>query len=194
MNLDVVEFDGYASAWCECDQQKSTINNCLYINTWAGLIAAMRECFVPEHYHRDALRDLQQCRQGSQSIDEYYRILEMTQARAETFDDKEHYERGDAARFLMLHCTLNVQVKEERGTCEQRENLFYTRGLIQNKVCSIIVDGGSCTNCASWMMVDKLGLQMLKHPCPYSLQWMTDGDGDGVKITRQVLISFSIGK
>ena len=40
----------------------------------------------------------------------------------------------------------------------QRENIFHTRCLIQNNICSLIVDAGSCANVASTRVVDKLGL------------------------------------
>ena len=60
------------------------------------------------------------------------------------------------------------------------------------KVCSIIIDGGSCTNVASTTMVEKLGLQTTKHPRPYRLQWLNDS-GE-VKVNKQVLVSFSIGR
>jgi len=35
----------------------------------------------------------------------------------------------------------------------QRENIFHTRCLIQNNICSLIVDGGSCANVASTRVV-----------------------------------------
>ncbi|KAL4383543.1 hypothetical protein GQ457_15G018020 [Hibiscus cannabinus] len=40
-------------------------------------------------------------------------------------------------------------------------------------------------------MVQKLGLETTKHPHPYKLQWLNDG-GE-LKVTKQVLIPFSIG-
>jgi hypothetical protein len=41
-------------------------------------------------------------------------------------------------------------------------------------------------------LVEKLSLPTLKHPNPYRLQWLNDcGD---IKVTKQVMISFSIGK
>ena len=40
----------------------------------------------------------------------------------------------------------------------QRENIFHTRCLIYDKLCSLIIDGGSCTNVASTRVVEKLGL------------------------------------
>ena len=41
-------------------------------------------------------------------------------------------------------------------------------------------------------MVEKLGLQTTKHPRPYRLQWLNDS-GE-VKVNKQVLVSFSIGR
>ncbi|KAA3479759.1 reverse transcriptase [Gossypium australe] len=56
----------------------------------------------------------------------------------------------------------------------------------------MIVDGGSCTNVASTLMVEKLGLPTTKHPHPYKLQWLNDG-GE-LKVTKEVLVAFSIIK
>ena len=60
------------------------------------------------------------------------------------------------------------------------------------KVCSMIVDSGSCTNVVSEEMVTKLGLKTEKHPKPYNIHWLQDGRD--VKITHRCLVSFSIGK
>ncbi|XP_043812189.1 uncharacterized protein LOC122723569, partial [Manihot esculenta] len=92
--------------------------------------------------------------------------------------------------MLVARRALNIQVKEE--SLEQRENIFHTRCLVNGKVCTLIIDGGSCTNVASVYMVEKLGLASIKHPKPYRLQWLNDcGE---VKVTRQVVIPFSIGR
>ena len=85
---------------------------------------------------------------------------------------------------------LSVQSKEDDEM--QRDNIFHTRCHIQNKVCSVIIDGGSCTNVASTSMVEKLGMQTSKHPRPYKLQLLNDS-GE-VRVNKQVLIPFSIGK
>ena len=45
----------------------------------------------------------------------------------------------------------------------QRENIFHTRCLINDKLCSLIVDGGSCANVESTRVVDKLGLPTISH-------------------------------
>ena len=50
----------------------------------------------------------------------------------------------------------------------QRENIFHTRCLIQNNICSLIVDEGSCANVASTRVVDKLGLSTISRTNPYN--------------------------
>ncbi|XP_040998254.1 uncharacterized protein LOC121244313 [Juglans microcarpa x Juglans regia] len=105
----------------------------------------------------------------------------------EDADDEQNAVVGD---LLVARRVLNVQVKEEESN--QRENLFHTRCFVNNKVCSVIIDGGSCTNVASTYLVEKLALTTLKHPQPYRLQWLNEcGE---IKVTRQVLVALSIGK
>ncbi|XP_048623767.1 uncharacterized protein LOC125592568 [Brassica napus] len=74
----------------------------------------------------------------------------------------------------------------------QRENIFHTRCSVEQKVCSLIIDGGSCTNMASKYLVDKLGLIKTPHPRPYRLKWLNDETE--LKIAEQVVVSLSIGK
>ena len=63
---------------------------------------------------------------------------------------------------------------------------------MKDEVCSVIIDGGSCTNVASTTMVNKLGLPTILHPKPYKLQWLNDS-GE-VRVTKQVLVVFQIRK
>ena len=94
-------------------------------------------------------------------------------------DDVEYPVEGES---LVARRALNAQVKEDDME-QQRKNIFHTRCHINNKVCSMIIDGGSCTNVAS---------ATLKHPKSYKLQWLNDyGE---VKVNKQVLVSFSIGR
>jgi hypothetical protein len=91
---------------------------------------------------------------------------------------------------LVTRRALSLQACEEEAV--QRENIFHTRCHVKDKVCSVIIDGGSCTNVASTSMVEQLGLTTLKHPSPYKLQWLNDS-GE-VKVTKQVKVPFRIGK
>ncbi|XP_071914031.1 uncharacterized protein [Coffea arabica] len=56
----------------------------------------------------------------------------------------------------------------------QRDNIFYTRCHVTNKVCSLVIDPGSCTNVASALMVEKLNLPTSEHPRSYKLQWLNN--------------------
>ena len=70
------------------------------------------------------------------------------------------YVVGD--KVLVIKRSLSVQTKED-DVEQQRENIFLTRCLINNKVCSMIIDSGSCTNVVSVTLVRKLGLNTIKH-------------------------------
>ena len=91
---------------------------------------------------------------------------------------------------LVSRRALTAQIAEDE-TEQQRENIFHTRCSVNGRSCSMIIDGGSCTNVASTALVARLGLSCLKHPKPYRLQWLNKcGE---VRVTKQVLLTFTIG-
>ncbi|XP_051133023.1 uncharacterized protein LOC127252761, partial [Andrographis paniculata] len=84
---------------------------------------------------------------------------------------------------------LSTLPKEVEDT-EQRENLFHGRCKIATKVCSLIIDGGSCTNVISDLAVKRLNLRMNLHPRPYKLQWLNNcGE---INVTKQVLVEIEL--
>lgn len=68
----------------------------------------------------------------------------------------------------MIRRLLENQIKKDESN--QRENIFHTRCLVKENVCSLIIDGGSCTNVASTPLVSKLESETTPHPKPYKLQ------------------------
>ena len=62
--------------------------------------------------------------------------------------DLEYLLEGEA---LGTRHVLSTQVKEH-----QHENIFHTHYHVINKVCSLIIDGGSCANVVSVLLVNKL--------------------------------------
>jgi len=104
--------------------------------------------------------------------------------------EEEYEEEPVRGRLLVARRTLSLQNKTEE--LEQRENLFYSRCMVQGKICSLIIDGGSCVNVASETMVKKLGLKTQKHPKPYRLQWLNE-EGE-MRVSTQVSIPLSIGR
>ncbi|XP_044489106.1 uncharacterized protein LOC123213696 [Mangifera indica] len=102
--------------------------------------------------------------------------------------DVEEPIHGD---MLVTRRILNIQPKDSNDE-EQREHIFHIRCHVKDKVCSMIIDSGSCINVASTLLVDKLNLETFKHPKQYKLQWLNEcGE---IRVTKQVLVAFSIGK
>ena len=84
----------------------------------------------------------------------------------ECFDfEVEEPVHGD---LLVIRRALSIQPKDD-GDAEQHEHIFHTRCHVKGKVCTLIIDSGSCTNVASSLMVEKLNLQTMKHPKLYKL-------------------------
>ena len=52
----------------------------------------------------------------------------------------------------------------------RRENIFHTNCLINNQLCFMIIDEGSCASVTSTKVMEKLGLLTISHIKPYKLQ------------------------
>jgi RNA-splicing ligase RtcB len=65
----------------------------------------MRKCFVPSHYYRGLYQKLQNLRQGSKSVDDYYKEMEVAMIKANVEEDRE----ATMARFLHK---LNREIAE----------------------------------------------------------------------------------
>jgi len=89
--------------------------------------------------------------------------------------------------LLVVRCMLGQVLKELES---QRENTFHLRCLMNNKLCSLIIDGGSYVNVANVKVMDKLGLETILHAKPYKLSWLSEEKE--IKVDKQVLINLSI--
>jgi hypothetical protein len=91
-----LEFQGYTLIWWEqllCDREEDGEDP---IITWQEMKREMRIRFVPKHYRRDLFDKLQNLRQGSFSIEEYYKEMEKAMIRANVYEDEEQ----TIARFM----------------------------------------------------------------------------------------------
>ena len=68
----------------------------------------------------------------------------------------------------MTRRVLSAQVKEDAFE-QQHGSIFHTCCHVNNKVCSLIIDGGSYANVANALLVEKRQLPTLKYPKPYKL-------------------------
>jgi len=73
----------------------------------------------------------------------------------------------------------------------QRSNIFQAECKIQEKVCKLIIDGGSFTNTISSELVHGLSLSTWRLPRPRYMQQMNQSGT--LKITHKVRAKFSIG-
>nr|GEZ15616.1 Gag-Pol polyprotein, putative [Tanacetum cinerariifolium] len=96
----------------------------------------------------------------------------------------------DEGACLVVRRTLSNT--PNRAELLQRDSIFHTRCTIAQRVCTVIIDGGSCTNVASQTLVTKLNLITEPHPSPYVIQWLNQGKG--IQVTHHTLLSLSIGK
>ncbi|KAA3480544.1 hypothetical protein EPI10_020967 [Gossypium australe] len=103
-------------------------------------------------------------------------------------ENEDEVEFAVEGEMLVVKRSLNAQNSVSEP---QRKNLFYTRSHVLGKVYNIVINGESCTNVASTLMIEKLSLPTLKHPSPYKLQRLNERVE--LKVTKQVLIPFSIG-
>ena len=75
------------------------------------------------------------------------------------------FEESIVRDVLVTRRALSAQVKEDLVE-EQRETLFHTRCHVNGKACCVIIDGGSCTNVVSTLLVKRLCLSTTPHPRP----------------------------
>ncbi|XP_021305548.1 uncharacterized protein LOC110431156 [Sorghum bicolor] len=105
------------------------------------------------------------------------------------FPDLEPSKMNRSSPYLVVRRVLSTQfVAAEQG---QRHNLFQSRCKVKGQVCRFIIDGGSCNNIVSALLVEKLGLPTRRHPHPYHMQWLNNSGT--VKVSSMVRLSFSIG-
>uniref|UniRef100_A0A2N9I342 CCHC-type domain-containing protein n=1 Tax=Fagus sylvatica TaxID=28930 RepID=A0A2N9I342_FAGSY len=95
VKLAVIEFTDYAIIWWD-QLVTNSRNNERPVETWGELKALMRRRFVPSHFYRDLYQRLQNLIQGSRSVEDYHKEMEVVMIRANVEEDRE----ATMARFL----------------------------------------------------------------------------------------------
>nr|XP_016468516.1 PREDICTED: uncharacterized protein LOC107791043 [Nicotiana tabacum] len=72
-------------------------------------------------------------------------------------EDEDAYVEPNEGDMLVIQRILNAEHEDEESS--QREALFHTRCTSHGKICSVIIDGASCTNAVSEEMMTKLSLE-----------------------------------
>ena len=98
------EFDGYALLWWHGLVNARRETNDLPIRSWREMKEEMHHRFVPRNYRRSLYDKLQNLKQGTSSVDEYYKEMELIMQRAKVREESEQTMQ----RFLS---GLNFHVK-----------------------------------------------------------------------------------
>nr|GEX07545.1 putative reverse transcriptase domain, zinc finger, CCHC-type, aspartic peptidase domain protein [Tanacetum cinerariifolium] len=127
---------------------------------------------------------------------DHIKVLTLIDEADPLYDTKDEVETEvvypDRGELLVTRRLLNtVVLDQDDDTMWLRTNIFRTHCTAKGKICTVIIDGGSCENMVSTTMVEKLGLPIQTHPDPYQLTWLKKGNL--VKVTHRCLVHFSIG-
>ena len=127
VKLGVTQFSDYAITWWDHLVTSRRRNLEYPIDTWYDLKSVMRKRFVPKHFHRELVQKLQVLRQGSRSVDDYYKEMEMIMTRADIEEDvettmarflaglnKEIADRVDLQQYGDLEEMVHIAVKVEK--------------------------------------------------------------------------------
>ncbi|XP_066379279.1 uncharacterized protein [Miscanthus floridulus] len=137
---------------------------------------------IPTFAHNDLLQDVVSPSFDEITSDDFDELLA-------DFPDLTCSIMNTPSPSLVVRRVLSTQfVAAEQG---QRHNLFQSRCKVKGQVCRFIIDGGSCNNIVSALLIEKLGLQPRCHPHPYHMQWLNNSGT--VKVSAMIRLSFSIG-
>ena len=87
--LATLEFSDYALSWWTQLGVNRHRNYEGEISTWDELKQIMRKRFIPPHYYREIKTKLRRLIQGSKTVDEYFKEMEMLIQRANVEEDEE---------------------------------------------------------------------------------------------------------
>ncbi|KAJ4708851.1 Mutant gag-pol polyprotein [Melia azedarach] len=155
VKLAAVEFIDYASIWWDQLVINRRRNGEKPIRSWEEMKLIMRKKFIPNHYYRDLHRKLQGLVQGSISVEDYYKEMEIAMIRANIEEDRE----VTMARFIsglnkevadvvdlqhyvemeeLLHKSIKVekQLKSKEFRCGSASNSSWKSKWKDNKVTS----------------------------------------------------------
>ncbi|KAH9769547.1 hypothetical protein KPL71_012041 [Citrus sinensis] len=89
VKLAAIEFTNFAIIWWDQLILSRRSNRERPINTWEEMKAIMRRRFVPSHYYRELHQRLQSLTQGSRSVEDYHKEIEIIMIRSNIEEERE---------------------------------------------------------------------------------------------------------
>ncbi|KAL0313326.1 UNVERIFIED_CONTAM: hypothetical protein Sradi_5731900 [Sesamum radiatum] len=136
VKLAALEFTDYALVWWDQMQKERVRNGERPITTWEEMRATMRRRIVPSYYRRELHNHLQRLSQGSKSVDEYYKEMEIAMIRTNIMEDNEatmacflHGLNRDNADVVEMH--HYVELEEMVHQAIKVEQQLKQRGFVR---------------------------------------------------------------
>ncbi|GJX80546.1 RNA-directed DNA polymerase [Tanacetum coccineum] len=92
-------------------------------------------------------------------------------------DELEYAEPLDGRTKQVTHVVQRTLCSPKVSGSSQRNKIFQTKCLVKEKICYMIIDGGSCENLVSKALVKAFLVKAFKlptepHPSPYQIGWI----------------------
>ncbi|KAH0761032.1 hypothetical protein KY290_017105 [Solanum tuberosum] len=116
VKLAVVEFSDYAASWWKKLARDRLQEELPPIATWAEMKRVMRKRFIPSYFQRDLQSRLQHLKQGSMSVDEYFKSMDMAMIQANCMEEEE----ATIARFLNVE--KQIEKRQQNNSWRSRPN------------------------------------------------------------------------
>jgi len=106
VKLVSLEFEDYVMQWWHQTVMDIGLKRRSILVSWLDLKLCMRSRFVPPHYRNKLLLKLQRLHQGSRSVDEYFKDLEVTLTKINMHESEEsmiaRFVSGLREKYKML--------------------------------------------------------------------------------------------
>ena len=106
VQVAAIEFKEYALIWWDQMVKEKVRYNEPPIATWEEMKRIMRRRFVPSYYHRDLHNKLQRLTQGSKSVEDYSKEMEVAKIRVNVVEDHEATRLGSFMDLTVKSVTL----------------------------------------------------------------------------------------
>nr|GEX00044.1 putative nucleotidyltransferase, ribonuclease H [Tanacetum cinerariifolium] len=114
---------------------------------------------------------------------------------ADTFQGEDELEYAEPLDGRVKQVTYVIQqtlCSPKVGGSSQRNKIFQTKCLVKEKICYMIIDGGSCENLVSKAFVKAFKLPTEPHPNPYQIGQIKKGPV--LMVTEICKVPLAIGK
>ncbi|GJV22324.1 putative nucleotidyltransferase, ribonuclease H [Tanacetum coccineum] len=107
-------------------------------------------------------------------------------------DELEYAEPFDGETEQVTYVVQRTLCSLKVSDSSQRNKIFQTKCLVKEKICSIIIDKGSCKNLVSKALVKAFKFPTEPHYSPYQIGWIKKGST--LKVTEICKVPLAIKK